>query len=577
METEGWMKDVVVFLVAAGVAAPLFRALGQSAVLAFLLAGVVLGPFGLGRLSGEVPFLEFVTIGDPHAVEPFAELGVLFLLFLIGLELSFERLWALKRYVFGLGGLQVGVSAIIIVLVAIALGAPPAAALVIGLALSLSSTAIVMQLLTESRMLTTPTGRTTFSVLLFQDLMVAPILMTVAFLGLGDGAQIFSILGEAFLAGLLAVVVIFVVGRYVARWAFRLAAAAGGRDMMLALTFLAVIGAAAITGWAGLSLALGAFLAGLLLGETEYGPQIEIDLEPFKGLLLGLFFMTVGMSLDPVGLWSSLPLIAGLAVALIVLKGSIVFAGARVFGLPNGRALQTAGLLGPGGEFAFVIVGAALAAGVIEPGLGGTLTAVAGLSMLATPILGRIGGALAKRLEHAENQSNGAIEPSMRRDNHIIIAGYGRVGRTIGELLADENADVVGIDIDSKRVSDCQGRGVEIFYGDAGRAETLEKAGASRAQLVIITLDDADKAEKTAKALRSLCPHTPFLARARDREHADRLRAAGADFVIHEAVEVGLQLAGRALQEFGLTQDAARARLARVRDASYAAIEPGES
>lgn len=571
MDAQPWLKDVVVFLVAAGVAAPLFRAFRQSAVLAFLVTGVVLGPFGLGRFADSYPILELVTITDPHAVEPFAELGVLFLLFLIGLELSFARLWALKRFVFGLGGVQVIVSALLIGLAASAFGASPRTALIAGLALSLSSTAIVMQLLAESRQAASSAGRTAFSVLLFQDLMVAPILMTVAFLGAGEDQDIFSTLGGALVAGLIAVAVIVVVGRFVARRAFRLAAAAGGRDMMLALTLLAIIGAAAITGWAGLSLALGAFLAGLLLGETEYGPQIEIDLEPFKGLLLGLFFMTVGMSLDPVGLWPVLPIVTALAIGLILLKGGIVFAGARGFGLPTGRSLQVAGLLGPGGEFAFVVVGAALAAGVLESSVAAMLTAVAGLTMFATPMLARLGVLAATRLSPSDHGVGGPGEATRERRDHIVIAGYGRVGRTIGELLVEENADVVALDLDAARVSDCQGRGVDIFYGDASHAETLAKAGTEHAALAIITLDAPDKAERTAKIIASRFPGVAVLARARDRAHADRLIAAGADFVIHETVEVGLQLAGRALQEFGLSADAARARLAQVREASYAA------
>lgn len=574
METEPWLKDIVVFLMAAGIAAPVFRALGQSGVLAFLVMGIVLGPFGLGRFVDDVAFLEFVTISDPEAVEPFAELGVLFLLFLIGLEMSPARLWSMKRMVFGLGGLQVAASATVIAIAAVFMGIPPAAAIVAGLALALSSTAIVMQLLTESRQVTTQAGRTAFSVLLFQDLMVAPILIAVAFIGAGEGDGIFRALGEATLAGLLAVAIIVLVGRFVARRAFRLAAAAGGRDMMLALTFLAVVGAAGLTGWAGLSLALGAFLAGLMLGETEYGTQIEIDLEPFKGLLLGLFFMTVGMGLDPVGLWPSLPLIGALAAGLIVLKGTIIFAWSRVFGLPTGRALQVAGLIGPGGEFAFVVVGAALASGAIETGLGATLTAIAGLSMLATPLLARMGLAAARHLAASDHDVDGPGGETHIREGHVIIAGYGRVGRTIGDLLSAENAQIVALDIDPERVSECQARGVEIFYGDASQPETLLKAGAAQASLVIFTLDDAAKSEKGATGLRKHCPHVRFLARARDRAHAGRLVAAGADFVIHETVEAGLQLAGRALQEFGLSADAAQDRLAQVREASYAEPDP---
>ena len=578
MEYETWLKDAAVFLVAAGLVAPLFRALRQSAVLAFLCAGVVLGPFGLGSLTEQAPLLRFVTIEDPHAAEPFAELGVLFLLFLIGLELSFARLWALRREVFGMGAVQVIGAAIVIGAIALGLGQGPAPAIIIALALALSSTAIVMQVLSEEREAATPVGGSAFSVLLFQDIAVAPILILVAFLGASGGGEagessIAALIGTALLGGLAAVAAIGFIGRFVLRRAMRLAALAGGRDMMMALTLLAVGGAAAATGSAGLSVALGAFLAGLLLGETEFGPQIEIDIEPFKGLLLGLFFMTVGMSVDPVALFASLPLILGLTLSLILVKSASVYLSARLFGVRRGRAAHLAALLGPAGEFAFVVLGAAGAAGVIEAETAAIVASVAALSMFAIPILGRLGGRVSRRDEAASSDLSAGDPDAGELDGHVVIAGLGRVGRVIGELLAEEGAEIIAIDIHPDKVRAGRERGVQVFYGDAGRAETLEKAGLDRAALVLVSLDNPGRAERMVRAARPLCTKAPILARARDRDHADLLTAAGADFVIHESLEVGLQLAAKGLEAFGLSPDAARQRLLRARAEAYASGE----
>ncbi|MEE2526168.1 cation:proton antiporter [Hyphobacterium sp. HN65] len=566
MHFEPALKDFIVFLVAAGIAAPIFRALKQSAVLAFLLAGVLLGPYGLGRLVEAWPLLQFITIGDPHAAEPFAEAGVLFLLFMLGLELSFSRLWALRKDVFGLGAAQVLASAVLIGAAAIALGLSPATALVVALALALSSTAIVMQMLIEEKQATTVTGRTAFAVLLFQDLMVAPILILVGFLALGGG-DLLSSIGQAVVGGAIAIAVIGLAGRFLLRPAFQMAAAAGGREMMLAVTLLAVIGASVATASAGLSLALGAFLAGLLMGETEFKAQIEIDLEPFKGLLLGLFFMTVGMSIDPLAVLAQWPLILGGAGALILGKIAIAYVSARLFGHARARALRVAALLGPAGEFAFVVLGAAAVAGVVQPEMAALVTAAAGITMLAAPFIARVGGYLAGQLEPGdEGVKDGVAEAA---EGHVIIAGYGRVGQMLGELLAEENAAIIAIDTDPKRVSACRRKGVPIFYGDAGRAETLQKAGIETAAQFIVTVDDPAKAERVVKAVRARRTHAPITARAMDRAHADALVAAGADYVIHEAAEAALQLAVRVLEDFGMAPESARARITRAREEIY--------
>jgi CPA2 family monovalent cation:H+ antiporter-2 len=567
MEHETWIKDLAVFLVAAGVAAPLFRALKQSAVLAFLLAGVLLGPFGLGRLVDSAPWLQWITVTDPHIVEPFGEAGVLFLLFMLGLELSFGRLWALRKDVFGLGAIQVLGSALVIGGLLLAFGISPATSATLALALALSSTAIVMQILVEERKAASATGRTSFAVLLFQDLMVAPILILVGFLGLGGGS-ILPAIGQAVIGGGIAVAVIALAGRFLVRPAFQMAAAAGGREMMLALTLLTVLGASVATASAGLSLALGAFLAGLLMGETEFKAQIEIDLEPFKGLLIGLFFMTVGMSVDPLAVLRDWPLILGAALALIIGKAAIAYIAARLLGSSRASAFEIATLLGPAGEFAFVVLGAALVAGVVVPELAASITAIAGLTMLAAPLVARAGSRIARALEprdHGVDKSAPHEVPA----GHVIIAGYGRVGRMLGELLMEENAELVAIDSDPKRVAQCRRNGIPIFYGDAGRAETLDKAGIESAAQFIVTVDDPLKAERVVRAVRAKRASAPITARAVDRAHADRLVAAGANYVIHEAAEAALQLAVHALQDFGVSPDAARARITRAREEIY--------
>ena len=567
MEHETWIKDLAVFLVAAGVAAPLFRALKQSAVLAFLLAGVLLGPFGLGRLVDSAPWLQWITVSDPHIVEPFGEAGVLFLLFMLGLELSFGRLWALRKDVFGLGAIQVLGSALVIGGILLAFGISPATSATLALALALSSTAIVMQILVEERKAASATGRTSFAVLLFQDLMVAPILILVGFLGLGGGS-ILPAIGQAVIGGGIAVAVIALAGRFLVRPAFQMAAAAGGREMMLALTLLTVLGASIATASAGLSLALGAFLAGLLMGETEFKAQIEIDLEPFKGLLIGLFFMTVGMSVDPLAVLRDWPLILGAALALIIGKAAIAYIAARLLGSSRASAFEIATLLGPAGEFAFVVLGAALVAGVVVPELAASITAIAGLTMLAAPLVARAGSRIARALEPRDHGVHKSA-PHELAAGHVIIAGYGRVGRMLGELLLEENAELVAIDSDPKRVAQCRRNGIPIFYGDAGRAETLDKAGIETAAQFIVTVDDPLKAERVVRAVRAKRASAPITARAVDRAHADRLVAAGANYVIHEAAEAALQLAVHALQDFGVSPDAARARITRAREEIY--------
>lgn len=565
---EVWLKDAIVFLFAAGVIVPLLRLWKMSAVLGFLLAGVALGPYGLGSFAERWHWLEFITISEPETAAPFAELGVLFLLFLLGLELSFKKLWQMRRAVFGAGGLQAFSSAILIALAVWLLGLPGPAALVIGFALALSSTAIVMQVLAEERRAASHVGRVALAVLLFQDILVAPILILVSFLARDGETGLITALLEALFQGAIAIGVIVLIGRFGLSRVFRLAAQ-GGRDFLMALTLLVVMGAAVLTAGAGLSLALGAFLAGLLLGETEFKHQTEVDLEPFKGLLLGLFFMTVGMSLDLPGVWQYLPVILGSLAALLLVKGVLVALAVRLFAGNRAVAAESAFLLAPAGEFAFVIVAAAGSTALLEPAVATIVTAIAALSMLITPVFGRLGRFAGGRLEEPD-----AAAPKLANfvglEGHVVIAGFGRVGESIARVMRAEEAEIVALDRRSTVVSRARKQGWQVYLGDASRPEILERAGAHGASMFVVTVDDAASAEAMVRAVRAVRRDALVLARAQDAVHAGRLKAAGADFVIPDAIEAGLQLAGRALEDFGLAPETVRDRIAAARDAEYA-------
>ncbi len=566
---EIWLKDAVVFLIAAGVVVPLFRLFKLSSVLGFLIAGLALGPFALGGLAERFTVLEWVTISEPEAAKPFAELGVLFLLFLLGLELSFKRLWQLRRAVFGAGGLQAFGSAAVLGVACFLIGQTAPTALVIGLALALSSTAIVMQIMAEERRTAAPVGRASLAVLLMQDILVAPILILVGFLTRDAGADIGAALLSALCQGLLALAWILLLGRLVLRPVFRLVAKAGGRDLLMALTLAVVVGASMLTAGAGLSLALGAFLAGLMLGETEFKHQAEIDLEPFKGLLLGVFFMTVGMGLDLGAVWQNGGVVLAGLVLMLLVKAALVYLACRLFAGDHRLSLEAAFLLAPAGEFAFVVLAAASSGDVIPAEVSTLVAAIAGLSMLMTPALAAIGRKLAAEPDDTTGQGELPAD-LVEMEGHVIIAGFGRVGRTMARVLETENVSLIGLDMNAQKVADGRKEGWPVYYGDAGREEFLERAGAARADMFVVTVDNAQKASDMVRVARKLRPDALILARARDRRHARELEAAGASHVTLETAEAALQLAGRALEDMGLTADTVRDRLAAEREDVYA-------
>lgn len=567
--SEVAIKDAMVFLFAAGVIVPLMRSLRVPGVIGFILAGLILGPHGLGLLIEHWPVLEYFTMTDPQAATLFAELGVLFLLFLLGLELSFERLWSMRRAVIGAGSVQVLASASALTAGGVFLGLDLIPAAVVGLALALSSTAIVMQIVQETRRLSTPPGRAALAILLLQDVLVAPILIFVSFAAASSETSLLPLIGEALFEGLLAVLVILILGRFVLGHIFRLAAQAGGRDFMMALTLLTVVGAAVLTASAGLSLALGAFLAGILLGETEFKHQTEVDLEPFKGVLLGLFFFTVGAGLDLAiiaSIWPSI--LVGLA-CLLVVKFMAALIACRLFAGRWAMSIETASLLAPAGEFAFVILASALAGGLLQGETAVLISAIAGLSMVLTPFLGMLGKRVAHGLVSRSEPMETDSEVPPRSQGHVIIAGFGRVGRTVADLLSAQETPFVALDVSTARARQERDRGRPVYFGDASQTDMLLRAGLNEADMFIVTVDDPYSAMQMVRAARSLRADLPILARAQDADHAEELHQAGASFVIPDAIEAGLQLAGRALVLTGYNSETVRDLLAGERDREY--------
>jgi CPA2 family monovalent cation:H+ antiporter-2 len=571
LDHGAWLKDVLVFLAAAGLVVPLFHRARIGAVLGFLIVGIAVGPYGFGRLADDFPWLRYLTIEDRGRVDPFAELGVLFLLFLIGLELSVARLWSLRRYVAGIGGLQFALSALAIGAAIAATGMGASSAIVLGLCLAMSSTAIVMQLLEEQGRSTTPVGRIALSVLLFQDLMVAPVLFGVELLGRG-GPNVALALTSALLQAAVVIVVIIAAGRYVLQPIFRSAARTGSRELIMAITLFMVVGVAAATGLAGLSTALGAFLAGLLLSETEYRHQVEIDLAPFKGLLIGLFFITVGMSIDIRVVWSQIGIVLVAVAALLAVKSIILLVASRVLGVSFAVSAEVAILLAQGGEFAFIVIGLASSGGLLAAQTAQLAAAVVGISMMVTPLCAVCGRWLGRRMGEAEHAHHAPGADAEELQDHVIIGGYGRVGQMIARLLAAENVPFVALDTNGELVTECRQGGHMCFFGDAGRGEFLARVGAARARAFVVTVNARQAAERMVAAARKQRPDAPVFARAIDGTHAARLLQLGAVGVIPEAVEASLQLGARLLEGLGLSDDAVVRRLEELREQELARL-----
>ncbi len=552
-----YLRETIIFLVAAGLVVPLFRKAGISAVLGFLFVGLVIGPYGVGRLVGETPILELMVIADVEGVSRFAELGVIFLLFTIGLELSIAQLWGMRRLVFGFGTAQVAISALVIGAIAYAFGNNLVAATIFGLCLALSSTALVMQLLTETRRLSTPAGRSSFGVLLLQDLAVVPILFFVGIAGATIQGSLALAALQAIGEAVLVIALIFLIGRIAVRPFLRFVGGTGSREVFMAAVILLVLITAALTALAGLSMALGAFLAGLLFAGTEYRHQIASDIEPFKGLLLGLFFISVGMSLDILAVWADIQWVLLSALGLLAIKGTILFALARAYRLPRDVAAETAILMSQGGEFAFVVIAAALSFSLLDPDIAQFMLLVVIVTMFLTPLLAIIGKRVGEILRQREAK-NGEVPTSIDDEHPVIIGGFGRVGRLLAQLLDEQRIPYIAIDSDPELVATQRAKGAAIFFGDASQPELLQHLGIEKAAAFATTMNAPEAADHVIKAVHRDWPHIPIIARACDVPHAEALRASGARSAVPETVEASLELCEQLLTNIGFPQEAAR-------------------
>jgi len=568
------LREVMVFLFSAGIVVPLVHRLKISPVFGFLIVGLAIGPHGVARFTDALPWLRYAVITDLEGVRLLAELGVVFLLFMIGLELSLDRLWAMRRRVFGLGGAQVIVTGAVITAIASFFDNTLAVAVVLGASFALSSTAIIMQLLKENRRLGTATGRASFAILLCQDLAVLPILFLVGAFAVQSDVPVLAAFAWATGQALIAVAAILAIGRLVIRPVFLFVGSTASREMFLAFVLLVIIGTALATEQVGLSMALGAFLAGLLFAETEYRHEIEIDIEPFKGLLLGLFFVSVGMSIDIAQLAANPLWLIASVFGLFVVKSPIVYALARWFGERRSVALETGLLLGQGGEFAFLIVGMAYGLGLIPNDTAQFMLIVTGLTMIATPPVAHIARKLARAVE-AEEAKRGQLDADipMGLSGHVIVVGYGRVGQMLGSVLDSQELPHVGLDVDADLVASFRTVGASIFYGDASRPDMLRRFGVDRAAALVVTMDNPDAAEQVVATARRHWPALVIYARARDRTHAARLIARGASHVIPETIEASLQLGEMVLMEIGVPDQAARQIIEARRQSEQVAVD----
>lgn len=551
------MIQALIYLGAAALVVPIAMRLGLGSVLGYLIAGGIIGPWGLRLVT------------DAQSILHFAEIGVVLMLFIIGLELDPQRLWKLRASVFGGGALQMGSCGLLLGGFCLLLGLPWPVALLIGLTLGLSSTAIAMQAMNERNLTASQMGRSAFSVLLFQDIAAIPLVAMIPLLAASGGAMTLSVFLLSALKVVAALTLVVLIGRYVARPALRFVARSGLREVFCAVALLLVFGFGLLLEEAGLSMAMGAFLAGVLLASSEYRHALESDIEPFKGLLLGLFFIGVGMSID-FGTLVSHPLrILLLLGGFLLIKTGVLWLIARPLTVPRKQRWWFAALLGQGSEFAFVVFGAAQTAQVLDSEWAKALTLTVALSMAATPLL----LVLLARLEAgggAREQEADAIDEEEAR---VIVAGFGRFGQISGRLLLSSGVKMVILDHDPDHIETLRKFGMKVFYGDATRVDLLESAGAARAEVLINAIDDPEASLHLTELAKEHFPHLRIIARARDVDHYIRLRQMGVEDPERETFEAALKTGRLALEGLGLGAYEARERADRFRRFNHDMIE----
>lgn len=543
MQTIQFLPHLLIILSAAVFVVALFKRLNLSPVLGYFVAGAFIGEHGFGIVTA-------------HETSTFGEFGIVFLLFAIGLELTLERLNAMRRHVFGFGTLQVLLSGALIAGLVYLLGGTVNAAIIIGGGLALSSTAIVLQVLAEHRRQSTQVGRLALAILLMQDFAVVPLLVLVPLLA-GAQATIFSALSIAFLKAIVALVAIFIIGRLALRPLFSIISSsntAKSNELFVATTLLIALSAAWATEHMGLSLALGAFVAGILVAETEFQHQVEDSISPFKGLFLGLFFMTVGMAVDINLVIDKLPLILLLSGGIIIIKATLIITLCLLFRFTVGASIHAGLLLSQGGEFAFILFRLATERTILDAELGQILLLVVTVTMALTPLLSAIGNWCAEKLDKEKTDTDYIAKEVADLENHVIIAGLGRVGKMVACLLEEEEVHYVAVDVDSKNVDDARSNGFPACLGDATNPAMLRALGIERAKSVIITVEDEMILKRISNTIRQYFPSTTVIVRAKDLSNTKDLTKAGAHVIVPETYETGLQLGGAVLKSVGISE-----------------------
>jgi monovalent cation:proton antiporter-2 (CPA2) family protein len=559
-----FLPPILTFCGAAVVAVPIFRLVGLSAVLGYLAAGVAIGPSGLSLVE------------DPETIATVAELGVVLLLFIIGLELKLSHLWSMKRDIFGLGFAQLAFTALCLGAGALSIGFSPEAAFVTGVAVALSATAIALQMLGERNDLPAPYGQRSFAILLFQDLSVVPLLAILPLLGSGGAAEQSSLVDRLLTVGetLAAVAAVVLVGRYGLNPFFRVLARSGAREVMTASALLVVLGAALLMQEVGLSMAMGAFLAGLLLAESNFRHQLEADIEPFRGMLLGLFFMSVGMSIDLALVREQWILLIIAAPIVLVGKSLLIALLSRIFGASWRDGLRSGTLLCTAGEFAFVLLPVATGLGLMSPGEAQPVTALAAITMLLGPLLSTLVEKILRNHREPEEQPDMASLAGQEGEleSRVLVIGFGRFGQIVNQVLLAQGIEATVIDKDVARIRDAGRFGLKVYYGDGTRLDVLRAAGAEKAEMICVCIDDQDAMMKIIEIIHENFQNARSFVRAYDRIHAIELMRRDVDYQLREVFESAIVFGRAALEELGTDPETAATAASDVRKRDIARL-----
>ena len=562
------MKDALVILGAAGIVIPLFARFRVTPIIGFILIGLLVGPYGLGRMTPDYEWLSYVTITDQERLEPFAEFGIILLLFAIGLELSFNRLWQLRKLVFGLGALELLVIGSMLAAILSMMGQYWTGAMALGLALAFSSTALVLPISGTH----TPVGRAALAMLLFEDIMIVPVIFLLGALAPFASEEGLTGLFDTIWQGLLVVFVMMVAGRFLLPRLFAQAARTKSPELFLAASLLVVIGASLATAFVGLSPIVGALIAGLLIAETEYHSEVEGIMEPFKGLALGIFLITVGMGIDLATIWDNLWLILGAVVGVLTLKAVVTGVLLRLMGARRSTATETGILMASPSETTLIVLAAATSALLVQPGTAQFWQIVTAIGLTITPLLALLGRYVARRVEPAPTLDEVDGDREVPR---VIIVGFGRVGRLVAQMLDKHDKPYVAVDSDSDLIEQARRDGYYAVFGNAMRSDSLDHLGIDRAPAVILTMDEHVLSQRLTKKLRASHPDLPIIARARDSFHAAELYRSGASTAVPETLESSLQLSEAVLVDLGVAMGPVIASIHEKRDEFREQIREG--